>query len=495
MKSWADVDLPPLANTFAIPPLKLFDTASQSIKEIERKIKYRIYVCGITPYDATHLGHAATYLTFDLINRYLRLTGATVEFVQNITDIDDPLLERAARDGSDWRELATSQVNLFRGDMVNLHVIPPDHYIGVVEAMTLIIEAIQSLVDTGNTYFVESDLYFEVHADSGFGSRSHLSQDEMLRIFSERGGDMVNLHVIPPDHYIGVVEAMTLIIEAIQSLVDTGNTYFVESDLYFEVHADSGFGSRSHLSQDEMLRIFSERGGDPKRIGKRNPLDALLWRGERPGEPSWDSPFGPGRPGWHIECSAIALRYLVGLSAPEPINDKSSDKFSIDIQGGGSDLIFPHHEMSASQSVLITGKEFASHYVHAGMIGLDGEKMSKSLGNLVFVSTLISHGVSPAAIRWALLSSHFTEDRMWSQALLDDASLWIDRLRTALSRVDVAPTVQIVTGMINSLSDNLDTVGALHIIKEWIANTEAGESGGEAGELSRALDTILGIAL
>lgn len=422
MKSWADVDLPPLANTFAIPPLKLFDTASQSIKEIERKIKYRIYVCGITPYDATHLGHAATYLTFDLINRYLRLTGATVEFVQNITDIDDPLLERAARDGSDWRELATSQVNLFRGDMVNLHV-------------------------------------------------------------------------IPPDHYIGVVEAMTLIIEAIQSLVDTGNTYFVESDLYFEVHADSGFGSRSHLSQDEMLRIFSERGGDPKRIGKRNPLDALLWRGERPGEPSWDSPFGPGRPGWHIECSAIALRYLVGLSAPEPINDKSSDKFSIDIQGGGSDLIFPHHEMSASQSVLITGKEFASHYVHAGMIGLDGEKMSKSLGNLVFVSTLISHGVSPAAIRWALLSSHFTEDRMWSQALLDDASLWIDRLRTALSRVDVAPTVQIVTGMINSLSDNLDTVGALHIIKEWIANTEAGESGGEAGELSRALDTILGIAL
>ena len=422
MKSWADVDLPPLANTFAIPPLKLFDTASQSIKEIERKIKYRIYVCGITPYDATHLGHAATYLTFDLINRYLRLTGATVEFVQNITDIDDPLLERAARDGSDWRELATSQVNLFRGDMVNLHV-------------------------------------------------------------------------IPPDHYIGVVEAMTLIIEAIQSLVDTGNTYFVESDLYFEVHADSGFGSRSHLSQDEMLRIFSERGGDPKRIGKRNPLDALLWRGERPGEPSWDSPFGPGRPGWHIECSAIALRYLVGLSAPEPINDKSSDKFSIDIQGGGSDLIFPHHEMSASQSVLITGKEFASHYVHAGMIGLDGEKMSKSLGNLVFVSTLISHGVSPAAIRWALLSSHFTEDRMWSQALLDDASLWIDRLRTALSRVDVAPTAQIVTGMINSLSDNLDTVGALHIIKEWIANTEAGESGGEAGELSRALDTILGIAL
>jgi L-cysteine:1D-myo-inositol 2-amino-2-deoxy-alpha-D-glucopyranoside ligase len=413
MNSWADVDLPPLSQSFDIPNLSLFDTSSQSIKPIAKKDIYKIYVCGITPYDATHLGHAATYLTFDLINRYLRLSGAKVDFVQNITDIDDPLLERAIRDGIDWKDLATSQINLFRGDMVNLQV-------------------------------------------------------------------------IPPDQYIGVVEAMDLIIDSIQSLVDTGNTYYIDSDLYFRVHSDSRFGERSHLSDTQMADTFSQRGGDPERTGKRNPLDALLWRGHRPGEPSWDSPFGPGRPGWHIECSAIALTYLAG---------SSSSATSIDIQGGGSDLIFPHHEMSASQCKLITNQEFASHYVHAGMIGLDGEKMSKSLGNLVFVSTLIDEGVPPAAIRWALMSTHFSDDRMWNQELLNDACDWISRLRRALSRVDVAPSTPVISGIISSLSNNLDTPKVLHFIEEWIIETENGKSGGEAGELSRALDTILGLAL
>jgi len=412
MNSWADVDLPTISHAFDIPTLKIFDTASQTIKPIEKQDVYRIYVCGITPYDATHLGHAATYLTFDLINRYLRLTGAKVHFVQNITDVDDPLLERAIRDGVDWRELATSQINLFRGDMVNLQI-------------------------------------------------------------------------IPPDQYIGVVEAMDLIIQSIQSLVDTGHTYYIDSDLYFEVHADSQFGERSHLTGSEMAEIFSQRGGDPDRAGKRNPLDALLWRGHRPGEPFWDSPFGSGRPGWHIECSAIALAYLTG----------STGGTSIDIQGGGSDLIFPHHEMSASQCKLITNREFASHYVHAGMIGLDGEKMSKSLGNLVFVSKLINQGISPSAIRWALMSSHFALDRMWSQAVLDDAIDWISRLRKALSRVDVAPSTPVITQIMASLSENLDTPKALHHIKDWIKETEEGAIGGEAGELSRALDTVLGLAL
>jgi len=412
MNSWADVDLPPISHTFEIPTLKIFDTASQTIKPIDKQDLYRIYVCGITPYDATHLGHAATYLTFDLINRYLRLTGAKVHFVQNITDVDDPLLERAIRDGVDWRELATSQINLFRGDMVNLQI-------------------------------------------------------------------------IPPDQYIGVVEAMDLIIQSIQSLVDTGHTYYIDSDLYFEVHSDSQFGERSHLMGHEMAEIFSQRGGDPERTGKRNPLDALLWRGHRQGEPSWDSPFGSGRPGWHIECSAIALAYLTG----------SMGATSIDIQGGGSDLIFPHHEMSASQCKLITNREFASHYVHAGMIGLDGEKMSKSLGNLVFVSKLIDQGISPSAIRWALMSSHFALDRMWNQAVLDDAIDWISRLRKALSRVDVAPSTPVIAQIIASLSENLDTPKALNHIKDWIRETEEGAIGGEAGELSRALDTVLGLAL
>jgi L-cysteine:1D-myo-inositol 2-amino-2-deoxy-alpha-D-glucopyranoside ligase len=417
MNSWAEIDLPPLAPEFTIPALSLFDSASQSVKALPQKSLYKMYVCGITPYDATHLGHAATYVTFDLINRFLRLSEAKVHFVQNITDIDDPLLERAERDGMDWRELATSQINLFRGDMVNLHI-------------------------------------------------------------------------LPPDYYIGVVEAMDLIIESIAALVATGNTYMVEEDLYFKIHSDPLFGSRSHLLESEMLEIFSQRGGDPGRSGKIDKLDALLWKGQRPGEPSWPSPFGPGRPGWHIECTAIALKYLSQLSKTD-----DPDGFTIDIQGGGSDLIFPHHEMSASQGKLITNQEFASHYVHAGMIGLDGEKMSKSLGNLLFVSKLIAGGTSPVAIRWALISSHYSSDRMWKDELLDSSSEWVDRLSTALSRVDVAPTKPVIVAIINSLAANLDTPGALLHIQKWIIDTENGITGGEAGELSRALDTILGLTI
>ena len=213
MISWAKVDIPPLAGRFVLPQLSLWDTARNESRPLERKDLYRLYVCGITPYDATHLGHAATYLTFDLINRYLQATGADVRFVQNITDIDDPLLERAARDGVDWRELAQSQIDLFRGDMVNLHI-------------------------------------------------------------------------LPPNHYVGVVEAMELVEESITSLEQKGSTYLVDKDLYFRVHADKKFGSRSHLSEERMLEIFAERGGDPNRIGKENPLDALLWLAHREGEPS-----------------------------------------------------------------------------------------------------------------------------------------------------------------------------------------------------------------
>ena len=413
MNSWATVSIPPLDRKFSIPTIKLWDTSSQKAKEVEQKNLYRIYVCGITPYDATHLGHAATYLTFDLINRYLRLSGAQVRFVQNITDIDDPLLERADRDGVDWKELATSQINLFRGDMVNLHILPPDHYIGVVEAMDLVTAAIDKL-------------------------------------------------------------------KAKES------TYQVENDLYFSVHADSKFGSRSHYSQDQMLEIFSERGGDPDRTGKKDPLDALLWLGHREGEPMWSSSSGDGRPGWHIECCAIALHYL----APE-----SASHTSIDIQGGGSDLIFPHHEMSAAQGKILEGREFASHYVHAGMIGLDGVKMSKSLGNLVFVSKLVASGINPMAIRWALMESHYSTDRSWNDELLNDSSDWIVRLQRALSMMEVAPTDSEIAEIILAQSDNLDTVKSLQLLKSWVIESESGAQGGNAGELSRAVDAILGLAI
>jgi L-cysteine:1D-myo-inositol 2-amino-2-deoxy-alpha-D-glucopyranoside ligase len=183
MHSWPEIYLPKLANRFTFPALSLFNTETQKIEELEKKKLYRMYVCGITPYDATHLGHAATYLTFDLINRYLRATGAHVDFVENITDIDDPLLERAARDGITWQELAQSQIDLFRGDMTDLRIIPPKNYIGVVEAMDLVVDAVEKLRQAGTTYLVDSDLYFTVRSDSEFGERSHLSQDEMLKIF------------------------------------------------------------------------------------------------------------------------------------------------------------------------------------------------------------------------------------------------------------------------------------------------------------------------
>lgn len=413
MRAWPDVYLPELPARFRVPQLSLFNTAAQKIEPLPQKSLYRMYVCGITPYDATHLGHAATYLTFDLINRFLRASGAQVDFVQNITDIDDPLLDRAQRDGIDWKDLAQSQVDLFKGDMTDLHVIPPNDYIGVVEAMPLVVEAVLKL-----------------------------------------------------------------------KAADT--TYEVGSDIYYRVHSDSEFGERSHYSQEKMLEIFAERGGDPQKPGKENPLDALVWLSQRDGEPGWPSPFGPGRPGWHIECCAIALHYL---------NPDSNDEFAIDIQGGGSDLIFPHHEMSAAQSRSINNQKFSRSYVHAGMIGLDGEKMSKSLGNLVFVSKLITSGVNPAAIRWALMGHPYSNDLMWSDSLIQRASVDIERLQLNLARMEVAPTDSVILEILDALSNNLDTPRVIASIKTWMDETEAGVTGGVAGELSRALDTLLGITL
>jgi L-cysteine:1D-myo-inositol 2-amino-2-deoxy-alpha-D-glucopyranoside ligase len=413
MRAWPDLYIPRLPNRFTIPQLSLFNTSSQKIEALPAKNLYRMYVCGITPYDATHLGHAATYLTFDLINRYLRATGASVDFVQNITDIDDPLLERATRDGVDWKDLAQSQIDLFKGDMTDLHVIPPKDYVGVVEAMPLVVDAVIKLQEAGTTYKV---------------------------------GD----------------------------------------DIYYRVHSDSEFGERSHYSKEKMLEIFAERGGDPKKAGKEDPLDALVWLSQREGEPGWPSPFGNGRPGWHIECCAIALHYL---------KPDSADDFAIDIQGGGSDLIFPHHEMSAAQSRSMINQRFARSYIHAGMIGLDGEKMSKSLGNLVFVSKLISAGVNPAAIRWALMGHPYANDLMWSDSLIQEASAEIERLQLNLARMEVAPTDAVISEIIDSLSKNLDTPRALVAIREWMDKTESGVTGGVAGELGRALDTLLGIAL
>jgi len=413
MKSWPEVYIPTIDSKYDFPELSLLNTATKSIQVLPRKNMYRMYVCGITPYDSTHLGHAATYLSFDLINRYLRATGSKVLYVQNITDIDDPLLERANRDGVDWQELAQSQIDLFRSDMTTLHVIPPENYIGAVEAIPLVTKKIEELKS----------------ADAIYG---------------------------------------------------------VDEDLYFRVHSDPDFGTRSHLSKEESLKIFAERGGDPDRAGKENPLDSLVWLAQRPNEPGWPSIHGQGRPGWHIECCAIALNYLL----PEQGSD-----FLIDIQGGGSDLIFPHHEMSAAQARVSTGRSFAQFYVHTGMIGLDGQKMSKSLGNLVFVSTLVRSGVNPMAIRCALMMQGYAADRMWDDELLLTAQSFLDSITLALSQTQCAPTSNLIQEIIQALSNNLDTKKVFVLLQDWISESAKGAEGGNPGELSRALDALLGVAI
>ena len=413
MNSWSQVAIPSLKQGLELPQLSLSDTASAAKKLVEKKSVYRMYVCGITPYDATHLGHAATYLTFDLINRYLRASGAEVKYVQNITDIDDPLLERANRDGLDWKDLAHQQIDLFRGDMENLRVIPPAHYIGAVDAIPLVVDAIKDL------------------------------------------------------------DSLTTI-------------YQVDTDQYFSVHADTRFGTRSHLSQEQMISIFSERGGDPDRLGKKDPLDCLVWMSQRPNEPGWESSLGVGRPGWHIECTAIALEYL---------DPSDTDSTLIDIQGGGSDLIFPHHEMCAAQAHLLTGKELASSYVHTGMIGLDGEKMSKSKGNLVFVSRLVAAGTDPMAIRIALMSDHYRHDRMWSQGLLEKAENQLAQIRKAVEASNAAPTDIVIHKIIEALSDDLNTPKVLSILSDWSSATLNGATGGTTSELRDALDSLLGLLL
>ena len=413
MKSWNEVETPSIDSSISFPTLNLTNSASGKKESIGRKQLYRMYVCGITPYDATHLGHAATYLTFDLINRYLTASGSEVRYVQNITDIDDPLLERANRDGVDWTDLAHQQIDLFRSDMINLRVIPPAHYIGAVDAIPLVTDAIEKLS----------------------------SKDSI---------------------------------------------YSVEHDLYFKVHADVQFGQRSHLSQEKMMEIFAERGGDPTRVGKIDPLDCLVWMSQRPNEPGWPSPFGTGRPGWHIECTAIAIKYL----EPSP-----SEEALIDIQGGGSDLIFPHHEMCAAQAQILTGKPLASTYVHAGMIGLDGEKMSKSKGNLVFVSKLVAAGRDPMAIRWALMKDHYRQDRMWTDELLVAAESELIALRSCLAQNDVAPTSDLIEKIVDALSDDLNTKGVISVLNTWVERTQSGDTGGDAQSLVGALDALLGIKL
>jgi L-cysteine:1D-myo-inositol 2-amino-2-deoxy-alpha-D-glucopyranoside ligase len=417
VKSWPAPFVP------AVPghgdPLRLYDTQSRSVRPLDAGEVVRLYVCGITPYDATHLGHAATYVTFDLVGRALRDAGHRVEYVQNVTDIDDPLLERAARDGRDWRELATAEIDLFREDMTALAVLPPDALVGVVESMDEITVAVRALLASGTAY--------RLPVPEGEGSGS---------------------------------------------------------DVYLDLAQTPTFGHVSGWSTEQMDAVFAERGGDPERVGKRSRFDPLLWRAERAGEPAWaDDVLGAGRPGWHIECTAISLERL----GP-----------SFDVKGGGSDLVFPHHEMSAVQATALTGDEvFARHYVHQAMVGFEGEKMSKSKGNLVLVSKLRADGIDPMAIRLVLLAQHYRTEWDYTPDLLDVAVARLDRWREALSVNHGADAATTVAAVRAAVADDLDTRAALAAVDAWADRTLAGEwdDAGAPGLVSRTVDAVLGIRL
>src|SRR5215468_53855 len=440
METWRAASVPTLPGRGREPHLA--NPATGQLTRAALGPTATMYACGITPYDATHIGHAATFVAWDLLVRAWRDAGHNVIYVQNVTDVDDPLIERADRDGENWRGLADREIARYRADMEALRVLPPTRLVGAVEALPVIEQ------------------------------------------FSRR-------------------------------LAERGSLYELENDLYFSRASDAEFGSVSRLDPATMAVLFAERGGDPARPGKKDPLDCLVWLAARPGEPSWPSSFGPGRPGWHVECAAIATEYLGHV---------------FDVQAGGSDLIFPHHEMSASHARVALGESthprrddgvvraFARRYVHAGMVRLDGEKMSKSLGNLVFVSSLLADGTDPMAIRLAILAHHYAGDWDWTAAGLAVAAGRLARWRAAAGRpLAVAPdggpapggpaspgalaqAEAVLAGMRQRMADDLDAPGAVAVVDRWaeeiIDAPELAPDARLAAQLVRdAVDALLGVAL
>jgi L-cysteine:1D-myo-inositol 2-amino-2-deoxy-alpha-D-glucopyranoside ligase len=406
VKSWIRPAIPSLPGNAPAP--RLFDSSTRELLVARPDGEASLYVCGITPYDATHLGHANTYLAFDTLVRLWLDGGFGVRYVQNVTDIDDPLLERATATGVDWHDLAAEQVELFRGDMESLRIVPPTDYVAVTDVITPVADAVGRLLDAGMAYRLADgtdDIYFDNAAAAS----------------------------------------------TVWSL-----------------------GDESGLDRETMLRLSAERGGDPDRPGKRDALDVLLWRGEREGEPSWPSPVGRGRPGWHIECSVIAE-----LHAPLPLT----------VQGGGSDLLFPHHEFSAGHTAALTGAPLAGLFSHAGMVAYDGEKMSKSLGNLVLVSRLTAEGADPRAIRLALLGRHYRADWEWTRGQLTEACGRLATWETwAANPADGESPL--LAALRTALADDLNTPAAVALIDAHI------ESGAKATPIDLdAIDALLGVRL
>ena len=414
--------LPKLAES-----LRLYDTPhAATLPTTTANGLASLYVCGITPYDATHLGHANTYVQFDLLVRYWRAAGLQVNYVQNVTDIDDPLLERAAATGVDWRDLAEEQTELFRHDMDALDVIPPTDYLGAVETIPEVVDDVERLAELGIAYRVAAE---------------------------EAEGD---------DYYFDIAAA--------------------------ESRTDWRLGSVGGYDRPTMEELFPERGGDPQRWGKRDPLDPLLWRAKREGEPHWDgASLGQGRPGWHIECSVIARRKL-----PAPFT----------VQGGGSDLRFPHHEFSAAHATAADRVPLAERYMHTGMVGLQGEKMSKSEGNLVLISNLRARGEDPQAIRTLLLSNHWRTDWSYTDAALSQATERLNRWKQALAAApqdhdgaagEAEAPDELQRALMAALADNLNAPAALEQLDQWAAGALARTT--SAQRAAAVVKALLGLDL
>jgi L-cysteine:1D-myo-inositol 2-amino-2-deoxy-alpha-D-glucopyranoside ligase len=359
--------------------MRLYDTARRAVVPFEPNPEVLMYTCGITPYDATHLGHAATFIAYDVLQRRLIDIGHTVKCVRNVTDVDDPLFAKARQLGVHYLDLAAGEEARFERDMEALHALP---------------------------------VYSSPRASSA--------------IPDIRG-------------FIGMV-------------LDRGFAYESGGSVYFDVTKFPSFGSVSNYSEEQMLAFAAERGGNVGDPHKRHPLDFVLWHPSLPDEPSWDTLWGPGRPGWHIECSALALREL---------------GTTIDLHGGGSDLIFPHHECERAQSEAATGEQFVKHWMHVAMVFMDGHKMSKSLGNLVFVDKLRTE-YDPRAIRLAIIEHHYRFEWEWEDTLMSRAT---NRLHawTAAGKSAQQSSAGVIEDVRAALDEDLDTPAALAIIDQAAA--------------------------
>jgi len=387
--------------------MQLFNALSQR-KETFAPVgdEVTVYVCGITPYDTTHIGHVFTYATFDVLIRYLEYLGFTVHYAQNVTDIDDDILRKARESQSDWR----------------------------------------SLGNRWTTHFID---------------------------------DNVALNLRAPEFYPRATDVIPEIIKAVEDLMSAGMAYESAGNIYFQVKNDTEYGKLSRLTYEEMLPIANERGNNPDDPHKHDPLDFVLWQAQAPGEPAWPSPWGAGRPGWHIECSTLSDRYL-----GQPV----------DIHGGGADLIFPHHESEIAQAECVSGRRpFTRFWMHVGMVRYQGDKMSKSLGNLVMARDLLVEGYQTDAIRLCMSRHHYQQAWSYDQAELDEMVILAGKLRQAVSikggNGQVLDPEPALLSFHEAMDDDLNTPVALEVLDHLAGQILEGAQ--EDRDLDLAQDALL----